>query len=434
VLADWLEIPNLREKANRYLQRLCMEYCLGIEAQPEPYMDPLRRVLFLTYAIVSYVYRWFVTFVIIYFMATFLKPYKLQVLSEVLTLFAVGSMVGWPVYRLLQNVHKRGRLPDMKFVNASISATALAALLLGFFLVPLPISRIRETGVVQLQPQASSRVPIVVGGILNKIHVREGEVVRQGKILAEFKNQEVLAELEAAQTRYRIQDEIIQALNAKIPSAKGKPELAQKLQNDLVLSREEKNKAELEWQQWQEKADKLILRAPCDGVAIGVPKRDEIGKRWEKDKAEAFCTIGDPEKLQVLLPISPDDQQLLREDLLRANQEKRTLDVTIRVQGLGARTWSGVVPLAELPTAAAKEIPVQLSTKGGGPLAVKPGAENEKELIPQVQVYLVPIHFTDPDPVLVPGALAQVKIHCEYRSAAWWVWRSISKTFDLGLI
>lgn len=434
VLADWLEIPNLREKANRYLQRLSMEYCLGIETQPEPYMDPLRRMLFLTYAIVSYLYRWFVTFVIIYFMATFLKPYKLQVLSQVLAMFAVGSMVGWPVYRLLQNVYKRGRLPDMKFVNASISAAVLAALLLGFFLAPLPISRIRETGVVQLQPQASSRVPILVDGILHKIHVREGEQVRRGKILAEFKNQEVLAELEAAQTRYRIQDEIIRALNAKIPSAKGKPELAQKLHNDLVLSREEKNKAELEWQQWQEKADKLVLRAPCDGVAIGVPKRDEIGKRWEKDRSEAFCTIGDPDKLQVLLPISPDDQQLLRVDMLRASQEKRTLEVTIRVQGLGARTWSGVVPPAELPTAAAKEIPLALSTKGGGPLAVKPGAESEKELVPQVQVYLVPVYFTDPDSVLVPGALAQVKIHCEYRSAAWWTWRAISKTFDLGLV
>ena len=39
VLADWLEIPNLRDRANRYMQRLAMEYMLGIEVQPEPYMD-----------------------------------------------------------------------------------------------------------------------------------------------------------------------------------------------------------------------------------------------------------------------------------------------------------------------------------------------------------------------------------------------------------
>src|SRR5207244_2043901 len=62
VLADWLEIPNLRDRSNRYLQRIVMEHCLGIEVQPEPYMELWRRILFVTYAIISYVYRWVVTF------------------------------------------------------------------------------------------------------------------------------------------------------------------------------------------------------------------------------------------------------------------------------------------------------------------------------------------------------------------------------------
>ena len=40
VLADWLEIPNLRERSNRFLPNLVLEKCLGIEVQPEAYMDP----------------------------------------------------------------------------------------------------------------------------------------------------------------------------------------------------------------------------------------------------------------------------------------------------------------------------------------------------------------------------------------------------------
>src|SRR3984893_18582580 len=94
VLADWLEIPNLRDRANRYLQRLVMEYCLGIETQPEPYMELTRRILFVIFAIVSWVYRWVVTFVILKYMANFLKPYKLEIISEMLALVALGSMVG----------------------------------------------------------------------------------------------------------------------------------------------------------------------------------------------------------------------------------------------------------------------------------------------------------------------------------------------------
>src|SRR5438445_3771493 len=80
VLADWLEIPNLRDRSNRYLQRIVMEHCLGIEVQPEPYMELWRRILFVTYAIISYVYRWVITFSILYFMSRFLKPSKLGVI------------------------------------------------------------------------------------------------------------------------------------------------------------------------------------------------------------------------------------------------------------------------------------------------------------------------------------------------------------------
>ena len=53
---------------------------------------------------------------------------------------------------------------------------------------------------------------------------------------------------------------------------------------------------------------------------------------------------------------------------------------------------------------------------------------------PQTQVYLVGIDFENPDRAIAPGTMAQVKIHVEYRSLAWWAWRSLSSTFDLGLL
>src|SRR5438552_7675915 len=133
VLADWLEIPNLRDKSNRYLQRIVMDHCLGIEVQPEPYMELGRRILFVSYAIISYVYRWVITFSILYFMSQFLKPYKLGVVSGMLAFAAAGSMIGWPLYRLGKNLHKRGRLPDMKSGRVTLSAIGLGILIVLFF-------------------------------------------------------------------------------------------------------------------------------------------------------------------------------------------------------------------------------------------------------------------------------------------------------------
>ncbi|HYV34884.1 MAG TPA: site-2 protease family protein, partial [Gemmataceae bacterium] len=164
VLADWLEIPNLRDRANRYLQRLVMEHCLGIEMQPEQYMELHRRTWFVIFAVVSWVYRWAVTFTILKVMSTFLKPYKLEVISEGLALLSLGSMVGWPLFRLIKNITKRGRLPDMKPIRVTISASVVAAAILAFFFLPLPVSRIRETGLVQIQPDAVEKVAVVLPG------------------------------------------------------------------------------------------------------------------------------------------------------------------------------------------------------------------------------------------------------------------------------
>src|SRR5439155_16596567 len=155
--------------------------------QPEPYMELTRRMLFLSYAIVSWVYRWVVTFTILKFMATFLKPYKLEIVSNFLALAALGSMIGWPLWRLGKNIHKRGRLPDMKHARVVATASALAALVLAFFFLPLPVSRVRQTGLVQVQPDAIEVVPVaILPATPDNVLVVEGQYVKKGAELATF--------------------------------------------------------------------------------------------------------------------------------------------------------------------------------------------------------------------------------------------------------
>ena len=42
--------------------------------------------------------------------------------------------------------------------------------------------------------------------------------------------------------------------------------------------------------------------------------------------------------------------------------------------------------------------------------------------------------IANPDKAICPGSLAQVKIKCRWQSGAWWVWRTVNDTFDLGLM
>ncbi len=427
VLADWLEIPNLRDRSNKYLQKLFMEHALGIEQQREQYMALWRRILFVAYAIVSYVYRWVVTFSILWFLYMFLKPYKLGAISALMAVAAAGSMVGWPIYRLAQNLNKRGRLPDMKSNRVMITTAVGVALLLGFFLVPLPVSRVRQTGVVQIQPDAIEKVFVPnPGGVLEKLFVRNGEHVDKNQVLARFRNVDFEIQKEEAQTQYDIYDVQAKTLADQIGNTTDAAE-RNKLGKEKIAAEGNRDKYAEEVATLSRVLKGLEVRANRSGIVLGAPKIDEEGKFWEREQETPFLSIGDPDQLRVLVPVTPSDYRLLKEDLHR----KRDLPVSVRVQGRDIQSWQGKVGL--LPESEAKEVPPALAAKFGGPLAVKP-SQNPNVIQPASQHYLVGIDLLNPDDAICPGTMAQVKVHCRWQTGAWWVWRTVSSTFDLGLI
>jgi putative peptide zinc metalloprotease protein len=424
MLADWLEIPNLRDRSNRFLQRVVMEHCLGIEVQPEPYMALWRRILFVTYAIVSWIYRWVITFSILYFMSMFLKPYKLGVVSGMLACGAAASLVGWPLFRLGKNLHKRGRLPDMKPIRVTLSTMAVAAAVLFIFLVPLPVSRVRQLALVEVQPDHLTKVVIEIPGILQKQYVRDGEHVRPGQLLAEFRNMEMENQLIEARTQRDIYDGQYRMLSNLAARPDLRREERDQVNGKAVAALGQRNVYTRLVNFYEDEGHILELRAPAEGIIMSPPKTDEVGKLFEKN--QPFCSIGDPKYLRVEVPVTPAEYRVLDRDL----KEVQDLPVIIRVHGLAEKTWHGKV--SQLPEAEAKEIPVQLTNKGGGNVAIKPTSK-EGHYLPQSQQYLVGIDILDSDKAICPGTMANVKVVCKYRTAAWWIWRTFSQAFDLGM-
>jgi putative peptide zinc metalloprotease protein len=437
VLADWLEIPNLRDRSNRFLQNLAMEYCLGIEVQPEPYMQLWRKILFVVFAVISYIYRWVITFVILRFMATFLEPYKLEVISKFLAAGALASMIGWPLYRLIKNVRKRGRLPDMKPVRVTLSAAAVVAALVVVFFVPLPISRIRETGLVQFQPMYVAQRHVEVPGQLKKLYVTEGQYVHKGQLIAEFTSVEIENRRVQALGDVEAKQKIVDSLSNDI-GKETEPERKASLQRQRNQYEAERNTARTKLEQAKKEAEGLILRAPRDGVVIGLPHPEDIGKTYlynqtgqDKDSGTQFCTVGDRTHLRVIVPVSPADLQLMHDDLDH-EPGKKGLEVTIRLVGRGMKTWTGHV--THLPPSESHTIPLPLSSKMGGPIPVKPGGDDPNKLAPQSPVFLVDVDLDNPDDAIALNTQAQVHIHCRYRSIAWSLWRWATSTFDLRLL
>jgi putative peptide zinc metalloprotease protein len=432
VLADWIEIPNLRERSNRYLTNLFLEHALGVEVQPEPYMALWRRCLFVIYAIVSYIYRWVITFVILWFLYNWLKPYKLGVLSGMLALAALGSMIGWPLFRLCKNIHRRGRLPDMKPIRVTVTCSIIGALILAAFTIPLPVSRVSAEGVIELEAESWEPVPVPLAdnndhAVLSALYIKDGQRVERGAVLAKFTNIEDERKIATLQQQISGLREKLALYQRERPSPETKiKEVEQDLGERLADLRDLTDRLKEHGE----------VKAPRSGIVMSPPSIDDVGKRW--DKKQPLCKIGTPDnpprggrKLRVLIPVTPSEYNLLQQDMRGPGRSDSPLQVSIRVRGMGRDTWRGV--LTTLPQSEAATIPPLLSNRTGGPVAVKPGTQPER-LEPQTQQYLVAIELVEPDVDMHPGVRAKVKIHCRKRPLSWWAWRSINDLFNLGLM
>jgi hypothetical protein len=185
------------------------------------------------------------------------------------------------------------------------------------------------------------------------MHVREGQEVKAGTVLAEFRSLELAKQEEEFKTQFVIHDDLANSIGRMISTSRD-PRERDELKKRKLKEEVDRNDARLHLTELiQEAGKRLILRAPCNGVVMGLPKVDEIGKRWEKDQETPFCNVGDPTRLRVLVPVSADDYELIRDNLLRAKARNEQLPVTIRVHGRGLDTWQGHV--THLPPSEAKE-------------------------------------------------------------------------------
>jgi putative peptide zinc metalloprotease protein len=428
MLADWLEIPNLRDRANRYLNNQFLSKCLGVETPPDPYMAPSRKWLFVLYAVSSYIYRWVITFSIIWLLSDFLNP-KLKILSRMLAMLSLASMFIWPIYRMARNIRQRGRMPDMKKNRVVATLAVVAVLLIAFLIVPLPVSRVIDTGLVALDPAHATPLGPQEQGILTRVAVLEGQEVRNGQLLAEFvspqlreKMGQMTAEYEAAMARANQLQTEASVAGGKDPSG----QLKQEAERALIEVR--RLEAQLDQLRLQI-GDSQTLMAPVSGFAMGVPRSTDLGKLYDRNFQEArpVLTIGDPKRLIVKLPVSSLNYRLLQEDLPQGGE----IATAVYVTGRTDHEYAGRI--RRLPQTDSKQVPLQLTQRGGGPLAVKQSGEGGQEVSPVAQTYLVEVEILDPDTSLRPGTLVQVKVYCRWRSAAWWVKRKVAEAFDLGL-
>jgi multidrug efflux pump subunit AcrA (membrane-fusion protein) len=473
------------------------------------------------------------------FMYSFLRPYKLEVISSMLTLGAVASMVGWPLYRLGKNIHRRGRLPDMKRWRVIATCSVAAAIILFVCFVPLPIGRIRGPGIVEALPDAQSKLFVEEPGLLYKLNFMPGQVVHKGDELAEFISPDLQSKIDTARSEADLYGKQAARLDRTLQESRDPAQRNEKTK-ELAQIKAKQMSAETALDSLLRNHEKLVMKAPRDGVIGLAPSATDVGKFYERqiDPNNPFCTINEPGKLRVVLPLVTPDFNRLKETVEQTSPAARTsikhlgrskvnadyqnkpledaladlrsqikglkikidpasgltpatpvtfkgeqvrlagvldkicsesglgyivvmddnsdlngwilirpgsdrifpgglrplpdLSVEIRITGRDSQTWKGKLEM--LPESEAAIIPLALSSRGGGPVPVKAERTKTGGLLPQTQYYMVYVDVENPDPAIIPGNQAQVKIYCKSETILSYLWRTVNSMFDLNLM
>jgi putative peptide zinc metalloprotease protein len=406
VMADWLEIPNLRIKSTQFFGYLFQEQVLGLEIPVQSYLPRSRRYLFVTYAIASYLYRWFVTFAILWFLSQVLKPYKLESVSYLLALGSLVPLVGMPCYQIFKFVRTPGRLRKVKKARAAAFAVAAIALVCGILLIPTPL---RIQGSMVLKLAKPEEVYAEVEGRLVELNVKNGDWVAKDTVLANLSNPEKQKEL-----LQKLQDHDVNFHKAEWFFTSGEREnRAQAKQYAEYAEKLEPGLAKI-----SEQLGKLTLTSHRAGQVVGSPLKETVGQ-WLKP-GKPFCEIGDPRQLEAHLIVDQGDIHLISPDAV----------AWIKVYGRAEVTYRCHV--SEISKRSRDEVPTELSNMAQGEVASKPDPKTGTAK-PLTAVYEVIIPVDNSNLNLQPGLRGTAKIDGGTYTLAWWLMRWWNKMFNFQL-
>jgi putative peptide zinc metalloprotease protein len=426
ILADWLEIPNLRQKATQILQRKLSAWCLGLEEPPDPFLPQQNQVLFAIYSVAAAAYRWVVTLSIFWFLYEVLEPYGLKVISQMIATASIISLVVQPLWKVGKFFYIPGRLEKVKRKHLQGTLGVLAVVALFIFALPLPH---RVFCALEIKPRDAKLVFVEVPGQLKEVFVRTGQFVHQGDVLARLTNPDLelaVADLQGKHAQYR-------AKLHGLSHSRNDPDAAAEIApvREMIKTLEE--------QLAEKRADlaRLEIVAPADGTVLPPPNNggqsDAPGqlKSWSGSpfakknigatlpESTLFCVIGDPHLMEADLLVEQDDLEFVREKQ----------DVAIKLDVLPHRTFHSHI--VEIATIDLKVMPQHLTTKAGGEAATKTDETGKEKPFNTSYQALAPID--DPEGILASGLKGRAKISTRWQTLGAQAGRYLARTFNFRL-
>ncbi len=409
ILADWLEIPNLRQKADKSLYNIFLGLCLGIYLETER-LPVKTKLFFVLYSIASTIYKALLVFVICWILYAMLKPLRLEYSGlAVGVLSAVCGAAAWA-----RRIRKSARQHHSQYgtlnrIRPCVSALLVVGLLVAAYLIPIPIP-LKTT--LQLEYANSQHVYAAANAQLAAIHVQPGQSVCAGQLLLELFNFDETERLNQLLTKKKIQE--IELRKHKI--------LVDAQQSAIAAENLQSINSEIADLQTQ--LQRLQVYANRDGVIVepSIRRPDPGSKRklpsWSGtpiDLLNVGCHLETGTQL-FSLATSPEMHAKLRVDPLDVQGMQIGQQVRIRLNHLPQRTFTGTI----------ERISSTSIGTGSEDRTVTLNKNNEI----QDNQYLAIVRIDGDQSLLLPGLRGKAKVAIESRTAAEWIWRNVKSTFN----
>lgn len=423
MLSDFLEIPNMRPKADKLMRESFAWYCLGIESRPDPFMPETGRFWFVVFAVTANIYRVFVMSAILTFFYTVLKPYDLQSIGITMAVFSFSGII----YSMFQNLYQiisAPRVEPMSRPKIIATCTVLICVLAVGLTIPIPWHR-EATFIVE--PHDVQHVYTTTPGFLRVLQVREGQTVSEGETLAKLELPEMEDKLMEMYVQQRVVEKDIGVHEANNSLA------------ELAVAKEKRHTILEQIADYEQRLSELELIAPCSGYIVSPQAKPE--SKLDETQTQLSQWTGTPieprnlncfleERTQVL-SVAPDNkfQATLLIDQSDRNDIKAGDEVELKFDHLPERTYVGKVEkFSDEPLTF---VPPLLSNKLGGQVPTTSDEQGRERLVSPA--YQTTVLLDQDVPLLRTGMRGRTRFLVSHRSAYDWIKRYITTTFHFRL-
>ncbi|MDA0282340.1 MAG: hypothetical protein O3B13_08115 [Planctomycetota bacterium] len=436
MMSDFLEIPNLRPKADKLLRESFAWYCLGIESKPDPFMPETGKAWFITFAIAAGIYRWFIVIAITVFLYTVLKPYGLQSIGATLAVVSVSTIVG----SMISNLYKiisAPRIEPMSKPKIAFTLTILFCVGFSVLSIPLPL-HIEATYIIE--PLDVRHIYTQVPGELLDAPVKPGQRVELGQVVAQLSNPDM--------------EDQERSLRSKVTIQKIERDWQMRAGNEGRMSLADQQIAVYSEQldEIQQRLQELTIKAEVSGTIVEAPNVPEPSietarkqlSSWNGtplnpknlgatiDERTHLLSIAPGDRFQAIVLIDQGDINDLSQaefvERLEDSERKHQL-IEMKFDHLASRTYQGHIK--EVSKNPLDYVPEQLSNKLGGELPTVTDGQGRERLLSSV--YQATVEIDQDTDLLRSGMRGRARFRVDERTAGQWLLRYLSQTFYFRL-